>query len=292
MSFNRKAIKITITLNEEEYFFIEDTKLDSASIDGLACKVVLNFGNGALSPHGRISICNLDMAKINKLIRIKWNTSSALLNGVKVEVKEGISDYKIIYEGGINYAMVDFESAPDVWLHIETTMGQKQILEIDPPISYSAGRKVEDVIEELLKDTKYTFENNGVDMTANDMAYGGSRMAKINSICRDYEIDTYPQGNIFAICPKGVARDIKIPVVTPLNGMIGYPKPNMLGVDFTCLYSNALYFGGMVEIKDSIVEMANRKYIIYGLRMNLEANTPNGQWIIDVFGSNNGVAMR
>lgn len=292
MSFTKKHLKITIKLNEDSFEVTGDKVLDTLDFDGLATKVALNFGNGALSPHGRISIANLSMEKINKLIRIKWNTESALLNTVKVEVKEGVGEYQTIYFGGINYAMLDLESAPDAWIHIETTMGQREILQIDKPISFPAGEKVERVLEDLVKGTGYSFENNGVNITANDMYYGGSRMDKINAICRDYEITPYFQGNVFSFAPNGKPRKTKEVVLTPNNGLIGYPKPNMMGADFTCLYSNKIYFGGMVEIKDSIVDIANRKYIIYGMRINLEANIPNGQWVIDLYGGGDGILLR
>lgn len=57
-----------------------------------------------------------------KLMRIQWNTMQALLNTVKIEVREQGDPLKVAYEGNITFATINTDSAPDVSLVITSQM--------------------------------------------------------------------------------------------------------------------------------------------------------------------------
>ena len=128
----------------------------------------------------------------------------------------------------------------------------------------------------------YQLENNGVSEITKDLTLNGSSLDKLKTLEHDFEFDMYIESNLIAITPKGGSRNIKIPVITPTLGLIGYPIPDIRGVTFKCLYDPLLRFGGICKIKDSTIEVCNGEWRIYGMYKSLESNQANGNWHCEI----------
>ena len=103
---------------------------------------------------------------------------------------------------------------------------------------------------------------------------------KLSHACR---FDLYIDQRSISICPIGGSRELKIPVITPKTGLIGYPAPDQRGITFSCAYDPLVRFGGIVQIRESIIgDVVNQDWRVYGLVATLEANIPQGKWQMNV----------
>jgi hypothetical protein len=278
----RKIIKLTLTLNDQTVYFTAegDNQLQAS---GLAISCNLAYGGGAITPTAQITVHGLAIEQMNKLLRVQWNTMQALMNTVRIEVGNQGEELSIAYEGNITQATIGANSAPDIPLVITSQMAMVHKLKLRDP--YVLDKDITQdgalIIEMLANEMGYTFENNGAYKIITDVTLEGSPMEMIQKVADICDFDLYVDQKSIAICKAKQPRQLKIPIISPSTGMIGYPEPDIKGVSFSCFYDPTVKFGGIVTIKDSIIQVCNADWRLYGLTAQLEANIPNGKWQMD-----------
>ena len=282
--FKRKIIKTTITINgeSEELTWVEGEKFNQVSHEGLRVSFLSNFGNGSMYPSATIIIYGLPIEKIDKIIRLRWGSKEALNSFIKVEVGEEGMPLIPEYYGNITFARLDTTSAPDVAVIIESLVGVREKQTLVSATSWPDGAKLQNIVGEICDEMGWQLENNNVDLTIGAGNLQDTSIEKISNLCRHYEINMYVEPDLIAISNTGMARELAIPIVSPSNGLLSYPTSTIQGVNFQCLYNPLIRFGGKVQVKDSAVKMANGEWLIIGIRTHLEANTPNGNWVMEV----------
>ena len=285
---NRKVIRVTIRLNGRDKegkpeVFTSEGEYNQLQSTGLRVMCNIINGNGATSPTANIQIYGLALDKMLKLMRIQWNTMGAIMNTVLIEAGEQGKPLVRVYEGNITFAKIDMANAPNVSLNIES---QSAIVDSLMPAQskvFEANTDAATMIEEICKDMKYQFENNGASkIIADGGTYNGTRMGMIKQIAEIADFDLYIEQNNIAICPKGGPRTIPVPIISPKSGLIGYPISDVRGVSFKAFYDPLIRFGGLVEIRDSTLgETVNAKWRIFGTTVTIEANLDGGAWFIE-----------
>lgn len=279
MSIEEKIIKVRIILGAQDDSF--DGENNTIIFDGLRTSCQIQYGNGAVLPSAHIRIYGLKMANMAKLLRVQWNTKQALQNLIQIEAGDS-NKTSIVYSGNITFAKPDFTSAPDVSLIIESHTGIQHQLMPTPPRSFEGEIDVAQAIKQLADDMGFIFENNGVTAKLSNQYLDNTAMAQVQKLAWAADIDLYIENNIIAIAPKGAPRTIDVPVISPQTGLIGYPVPDLIGVQFMCLYDPAVRFGGLVQITNSMIEQCNGKWRVFGLSISLDSKTPNGKWQAEV----------
>lgn len=280
---NRKVIRVTITLRGKDEVFTSEGPYNQLQSSGLQVRCSIVNGNGAISPTANIQVYGLHLDNMKKLMRVQWNTLGALLNTIRIEAGEEGSTLTRVYEGNITFAKIDMSNAPNVFLNIESQSAVVDSLTAADPIKFDANLDAAFMIETIAKQMGYQFENNGATKIMVDSStYEGSNLNKIQKIAAAANFDLYTEQNLISICPKGGARKLRIPIITPTTGLVGYPIPDIRGVSFKCFYDPNVRFGGIITLKDSIIDVCNGDWRIYGCTTILEANVPDGAWFIDV----------
>lgn len=280
MSFDTKRLKITIQLGAEKDTFDDDGN-NTLVFDGLRVACNINYGNGALMPNAQIRIYGLKLENMMKLLRVQWNTAESLQNLIKVEAGND-EKTSIVYTGNITFAKPDFSASPNVALVIDSNTAIRHQLIPVPPRSFQGEVDVAEAIKLICEDMGYTFENNGVVAKISNHYLPNTALQQIQALAQAANIDLYIEQNVIAIAPRDAAREIEIPVIKPTSGLIGYPIPDLIGVQFSCLYDPSLRFGGLCEIQDSLIAQCNGQWRIFGMAMVLESLTPNGKWQVDI----------
>lgn len=279
----KKIIQITLTLTDGVEVFTAqgDNRLRST---GLAISTAITYGNGAISPTAQITVHNLPIDKMAKLFRVQWNTMQALLNTVKIEVGEQGGQLMTAYEGNITFATINMDGAPNISLIITSQMAVVDKMRVTDPFTIPKDTTVDvsQIVRFLAEDSGYQFENYGVTHALSDTSLNGSNIEKIEKLAQMCDFDLYIEQRLIVICKKGGERDLKIPIISPRTGLIGYPAPEQRGLNFICAYDPLVRFGGIVRIKESLIEIANADWRIYGLVSTLEANIPQGKWEMNV----------
>lgn len=279
---NRKVIRLTITLADGAETFTTEPGQNKLSSQGLRVLCDIAFGFGAVMPSAQIRVYGLALERMTKLLRVQWNTMGALLNTIKIEVGEQGQELALAFEGNITFAYPDFNAGPDVPLVIESQAAILENLKPAKSTTFKGECDIADVVKSICDDMGYKFENNGYSAKHKDITINGTGIEKIKKLSYDHGFDLYIEAGLIAIAPKNGARKIQIPVIKPTTGLIGYPVPDIKGVSFKCLYDPLLRFGGVVKIEDSLIGVCNGEWRVYGLRISIEANQPNGNWFCDV----------
>lgn len=285
MAFNRKVLRITLTLSGENQSFSTENK-NSLSAIGLRASAEINYGNGSPAPSARVKIYGLPIETADKLLRIKFNSLNGLRDAIAIEAGDQDSELVPVFKGGITFAYPDFGDAPNVALIIES---QTAVLESMAPVdaeSYKGYQDVVNIMGQICERVGYTLESNDVNAKLNDVYLCDTDMKKIRKLADDADLDLYLENNLVAITPKGQPRKIKIPVISPETGLIGYPTPTMIGVDFKCFFDPLIRFGGIARIKNSTVERCNGDWLIYGSRSILETEQESARWHMEISAQN------
>lgn len=276
----RKVIRTTITL-------VGDTFEDGSNVliaEGLRTSVVVRFGGGAIMPQAEVVGYGLNMSAMHRLMRIRWQDMRSMMNTIRVEAGEQGEDLSLVFQGNITFANIDTSNAPEIGLRISCMSGVLEAYRPSPPISFEGGKSVVEAIREISDRMGYSFENNGVpdSLVMENVMLTETDMNKIRRLCRAYQIDLYIEHGSIAIAPQGSPRSLKIPVLTPNSGMIGYPVSTIQGVDVRCLWSPEIKFGGIVRIRDSIMQTTNGDWRAFGVTTHLESELPGGNWFSDI----------
>lgn len=275
-SLKEKKIKVTVLLAGQNKTF--DKKGNNTLVfDGLRTECRIHYGNGAVMPSAQIRIYGLKLENMLALLRVKWNTGEALQNLVQIEAGDA-DKMSVVYKGNITFARTDFTAAPNVSLVIESNTAILHNLTPTPPRSFEGETDVAQAIEALAKDMGMMFENNGVNVKLQNQYLPDTALKKVQALAKNAGCDLYIDNDTIAIAPKDVPRMIDVPVISPATGLIGYPVPDLIGVNFSCLYDSSLRFGGLVEIENSLITQCNGRWRIYGMSITLESFTPNGKW--------------
>lgn len=282
---NKKILRTTITL-------VGDTFADGSNqivAEGLRARCVVNFGNGSIVPHAEVSIIGLNMPAMLKLTRIRWQDIRSLQNIIKIEAGEQGQELKTVYEGNITFGYIDMSNAPDVAFSITSSTAALNLYLPASPSSFPGEVSVVSAITEIAKGLGYEVENNGVpdSLVMIDATLVDTDLNKIRALCRRYQIDLYIEQRRISIAPQGAPRRIRVPVLSPSTGMLGYPIATMQGVDVRSLYNPAIRFGGVLRIADSVIENCNGDWRVFGVTLNLESEMPNGNWFMDIRATHN-----
>ena len=284
MSIREKILRVSIRLGQEKDVW--DAKgSDTLVAEGLRTSCQINYGNGALMPNARIKIYGLKLDSMLKLLRVKWNTEQAMMNLVQVEAGEA-GNLSVVYTGNITFAYPEMGGAPDVCLVIESHTAVLWQLKPAEAVSNEGETDVAAVIESLCAKMGRKFENNGVNVKISNQYLGSTELDKIRQIASHAGVDVYIDNETIAIAPEGQPRAGEIPVVSPATGLIGYPVPDLQGVKLRCLYSQALRFGGLIEISGSLIAVCNGRWRVFGLSLDLESQVPGGKWLADIKAAN------
>lgn len=284
----RKVIRLTLTLAGQDEktgkyeTFTSEGNYNQARATGLRVQANILYGYGAIMPTAQIRVYGLSMDKMMKLLRVRWNTMNTLLNRVKIEAGDEGEKLATVFEGNITFAYPDFANAPDVSLVIESITGILEHAKPARPSAYKGQVDVADIVKDIVDDMGYQLENNGVSKIVENWTLTDTNVAKLRVLASGCGFDLYIDNGLVAITPKDGARNVQVPVIKPTSGMLGYPVPDLRGVSFKCLHDPLIRFGGIVKIRESLIEVCNGDWRIYGLRKSLEANQPNGNWFCEV----------
>lgn len=283
---NKKTIRTTIRLHGDTF---DDSGSNVLTAEGLRTSVVVRAGGGAIMPQAEIVIYGLSLSSMHKLMRIRWRDLNSLLNTVQIEAGDYGEALHHVYSGNITFAYIDTSNAPEIALRISSMTAIYDAYKKAPPDSFQGQKPVVQVIKEITERMGYRFENTGVPetLTIENAYLDNTDFNKIRALCRDYQIDLYPDGDTIAICSQGEPRKLDvIPVLSPQTGLIGYPVPTMQGVDVRCLWNPEVRFGGVIRIKDSIMRTTNGDWRAFGVTTHLECELPGGNWFMDIQAAN------
>lgn len=283
---NKKQLRFVVTLGTGKF---GSSNNDTIVLQGFRATADIDKAGGMMMGTLRAKIYGVKQADMNSVTTLQWKTGTLIPNTVEVYAIDGPAE-TLVFAGNIVNAWADYQSMPDVFLHIQAQSAFFNALKAIPPRSFKGGVDVASVMAQIARDLGYTFENNGVTARLVDVYLPNTGMEQAKDLARAAGCDLYLDDKILAITPPNVPRRVIIPLISPASGLVGYPTFDGVGVNFQTLFNPAITFGGSIKLETDVQQAAG-EWVVTSVGHRLESEKPGGAWFSNVRGNQNGLAV-
>ena len=283
---NKKQLRFVITLGTGKF---GSSNNDTITLQGFRATVDIDKAGGMMMGTLRAKIYGVKQADMNSITTLQWKPGTLIPNTVEVYAIDGAAE-TLVFAGNIVNAWADYQSMPDVFLHIQAQAAFFNALKAIPPRSFKGGVDVASVMAQIARDLGYTFENNGVTTRLVDVYLPNTGMEQAKDLARAAGCDLYLDDKILAITPPNVPRKVIIPLISPASGLVGYPTFDGVGVNFQTLFNPAVTFGGSIKLETDVQQAAG-EWVVTSVGHRLESEKPGGAWFSSIRGNANGLAV-
>ena len=283
---NKKTIRFVITLGTGKFGSSDN---DTITLQGFRASADIDKAGGMMMGTLKAKIYGVKQADMNSVTTLQWKPGTLIPNTVEVFAIDGAAE-TLVFAGNIVNAWADYQSMPDVFLHIQAQAAFFNALKPIPPRSFKGRVDVPSVMAQIARDLGYTFENNGVTTQLVDVYLPNTGMEQAKDLCRAAGCDMYLDDKVLAITPPNVPRKVIIPKISPASGLIGYPTFDGVGVNFQTLFNPSVVFGGSIQLETDVQQAAG-EWVVTSVGHRLESEKPGGAWFSTVRGNANGLAV-
>lgn len=283
---NKKALKFVITLGTGTFGSSANNQI---ILQGYRATVNVDKAGGMMMGTLRAQIYGVKQSDINSITTLQWKPRSIIPNTVVAYAIDGLQE-TMVFSGNIVNAWGNYQSMPNAFLQIQAQSAYFNQLNPVPPRSYKGPIDVSTVMSQIASGMGYTFENNAVSVQLGDTYLPGTGMDQAKALARAAGIDLYLDDTILAITLPNNPRGLLISEVSKASGLIGYPTFDGIGVNFQTFFNPSLRFGGRIKLVTEVSQAAG-EWIVTSIAHQLESELPGGQWLSNVRGTINGLAV-
>lgn len=283
---SKKELRFVITLGTGAFGSSSNNQI---TLEGFRADVDIDKAGGMMMGTLRAQIYGVPQSEMNSITTLQWKPKAIIPNTVAVYAIDGAQE-TLVFQGNIVNAWGNYQTMPDVYLQIQAQAAYFNQLQPIPPSSYKGTVDVATLMSRLAQSMGYSFENNGVTVQLSNPYLPNTGLEQAKNLARAAGIDLYLDDHILAITPPNVPRGSLIPVVSSQTGLIGYPTFDGVGVNFQCVFSPSIKFGGSIKLETSINQAAGQ-WIVTSVAHRLQSEKPGGAWFSTVRGNANGLAI-
>jgi hypothetical protein len=283
---NKKELRFVITLGTGKF---GSSNNDQIVLQGFRSIVDIDKAGGMMMGTLKAKIYGVRQADMNSVTTLQWKPGTWIPNTVEVFAIDGAAETQV-FAGNIVNAWADYQSMPDVFLHIQAQAAFFNALKAIPPRSFKGPLDVPSIMAQIAKDLGYTFENNGVTTQLVDVYLPNTGLEQAKDLARAAGCDLYLDDKILAITPPNAPRKGLIPFISPASGLVGYPTFDGVGVNFQALFNPGVTFGGLIQLETDVIQAAG-KWVVTSVAHRLESEKPGGAWFSSIRGTANGLAV-
>lgn len=279
MTYTRRKIDLEFTLGEGSF---GGGSQSSLKVVGLRVQAKLSMQQ-LPTPGGiaQIRVFGLTIDHINQLSKAGLYWLYRKNNKVILSAGDDQSGMATLFKGQIFEAYPDFGSQPEVSFMITANPGMDMQQTPSQPVSVKGSTNVTTVLEQIVKPFNLKVESNGVNVQLSNPYLQGSAWTQVIKAVKAANLFCYldTASGVLAVWPKtGTRENSQVPVLSPENGMIGYPQfqQNLIIVR-NLLDSSIRGPGQRVEVKSQL-KAANGNWAISTIDYDLASETPGGPW--------------
>lgn len=279
MTFAKKKIDVIIEMQNGQFA----GGGNSHTATGLRTSCTIEVFGGPQQANARIAIWGIPLSIMNQMSVVGPKFLYTMQNSVTVLAGDEGGSMEIVFQGGIYSAMVDASAMPQVAFLIEAKPGYKGQIDSTKPLSIKGSADVSVMMGQIAGQLGMTFENNNVTTKMANPYYPGSLVQQASAIARDAGISWIMEKNTLAINNPGEPRQGEDVLISPETGLVGYPMFNQTQIVLKSYLNTKVKYNGPIQVKSDI-EPANGKWIVNGLRYEIESEMPRGKWFMDITG--------
>lgn len=280
MTFAHKSLDVQFSLALGEF----QGGGNKAYLTGHRISAVIEQPGSPDMARAGIGIFGLPLTMMNQLTVLPSDLTTVGRNNVSVFAHEDGMAPSLVFEGTIMSAYVDARAQPQVGFRVEALGGLLAAVAPAKPTSIQGSADVAQTFQQIVKQSGFRFENNGVNCRVQNPYLWGSARQQMHRLAKAAGIQWVIDRDVVAIWPKGKARQGDATKISPATGMRGYPAFNSGGIEVTVLFNPALQYGGSIEI-ESELKPACGKWIVYNIAHELESETSGGRWFTTISAS-------
>lgn len=275
MSFLDRKIDVQFQLANGEF---GDGLGNSKSYSGLKCEVSINNVGGATMNSLQLRVYGMSADTMHRISTMGLKILTIPRNVITVTASNLIGGMSQVFQGTIAQSWIDYRGAPEVSFNVEAYAGFFEQIKAIGVNSYKGSTDVATVIESLAKSIGFAFTNNGVTAKLESPYFAGSALTQIKS-CADHAGISYDISNgSVQIWPSGESKDNVTFVISPENGLVGYPIFSSTGIDIQTEFNPDMQIGRRVEVISSIPQACGNNWGCQVARHELASQVPNGPW--------------
>ncbi len=311
MSYVERQIIITITLQARQGLPSRGVEANmNPTFQGTSSNTVRLTGGGPADKNGlrisaqitrpgapglgeaNVQIYNLPLTLINQIGTLGVPYVYMVgANSITIEAGDANTQPTTLFKGTINSAYVDFAGSPESIFNISAQAISLFGAAPATAIGYNGAKSVSTLLQTLASQMGLTLINNFPEGNAPLLScpyLHGSLRDQVRSIAQDaglsWNIDDVK--STLTIWPKNgssTLTDSIIPILAPppKGNMVGYPSYTQQGIKVRAEFNTAFEYGATVEVKSSLTQ-ASGNWVIYYLDYDLECQTPNGPWFVNL----------
>ena len=283
---SKKQLRFVVTLGTGKFGSSDN---DTITLQGFRAIADISKAGSVQMGQLRAKIYGVKQADMNSVTTLQWKAGLLIPNTVEVFAIDGAAE-TLVFAGDIVNAWADYQSMPDVYLHIQARSAFFNALKAIPPRSFKGRVDVASVMAQIARDLGYAFENNGVTTQLTDVYLPNTGMEQAKDLVRAAGCDLYLDDKILAITPPNVPRKAIVPLISPASGLVGYPTFDGVGVNFQTLFNPAVTFGGSVKLETDVQQAAG-EWGVTSVDHRLESEKPGGAWFSTIRGNQSGLAI-
>lgn len=297
-SFQQRGLRFTFKMRTGS--FSGEGEPDTVVYDGFRSSVQIQAPGGWQYSTATASIKGMALDVMQRLTIINFTNMELQRNEITIEATGLDGEYSVLFIGTIANAYIDYMGAPDVAFNIEAYQLLIDSTTTAKPTSWPGANKVSEIATSLAGKFGYRLENHGVESTVTDQVLTGSYYGQLKSLCEIARCEFWPDARAGAVYISPLGSPLNVPevAISPDTGLIGWPTPNHLGVDVTCLYNPEIRHGAPIKLTTSAavsgqstaipegqtqnsqgqqISLTGKWYVI-GISTLLDCETPGGAW--------------
>lgn len=276
--FSKKKIKVEVTLYNDDSFLSGSV----LTFEDLPVSVEIIKTRFPAEPRASIRVYGVSKEKMEAITTVAWKTGVIDKKKVRLEVDDG-NGYQLLFEGGIRSAVPVYDSAPDVYIQIESSMvAFPNMMKVPPFVSFGEST-IFNVVNGICNQYGSRAINVGVDGVCGSQYFDQFGFKnRLNAVCEAFDLFVVEDVSGVFVYPKN-GFSAKTYVLTKEH-RIGYPSFGyaLIKVKVGTLFD--IRVGDTFKIDDSEIVFANDKWICGQITYSLQTLSNSGKWQMELTG--------
>ncbi len=248
---------------------------------GLRIYAHVDFANAPTTGGAQIRVYGLTLSHMNQL-SVAGLVFESRLNQNFVTVEAGDeTGMATIFTGQIMQAFPDFARQPDVSFVIIASPANVPQMKPVEPTSFQGPTSTSTILSKIAEKAGLTAENNGVSTVLQSPYFPGTAWQQFLGLVRAADAFGFLDGvnKVLAVWGKNGSRSGGKTIISPENGMIGYPNFQALNVIVRTMFTTEIQAGvGKIVTIKSQLTAANGDFTVYNVVHDLMTEMQDGPW--------------
>lgn len=278
ISFTQKKLDLTIQLGTGTF---GEQVGSTVTLSGLRMFADIASPCGESMGAAHIRVHGLTQSMMNQLTVI--GPINQLKPKNQVILSAGDADVmSTAFSGTIYTAWADYSAAPEVVFNIIAYIGMTLAMKPVNALSYPGSADVVKIMSTIAQNANLDFINDGVSgIILSNQYLPGTAWQQIKACAAAAYINFKVENNALTIWPKDKSLSNGAPVISPDNGMVGYPALSSQGMTVKTLYNQNVVLGGNIKVESSL-NVANGTFIVFNYTHSLSSEAPGGPWFTTI----------